>query len=222
MTKSQAEKLVALSLPSDSAGSEDVAGILIDMAVVVAGRRRGLNFNRERVGFSLTSGKATYELGKDILTDYSKIKNIQEMWLTGTVGWEVEIVGLDRFNYLTSGGSTSGKPYVGTVYVKDDIPVLEVYPSPSDNYAVKALIKKNLTKFEDVPEEHRDVVINIAITTGKSLADPKLSLELLKEGLRDIEIDSLTAWRGTTIRVERPLDAGTSVRSADSGNLRPT
>lgn len=221
MEKEDAKKIVALAIPGDRAGSEDIAETLLDMAVDKIGRRRGLNFNREWVEFSLTAGKATYEFGKDVLTDDSKIKNVQQMWRTDVVGWPIEIVGLDRFNELTSGGTSTGSPSVGTVYIKKDGAVMEVYPIPDGDFPVKALIKRKLTKFEDVPEEHRDVIVNTAITIAHSLNDPDLSLIMLRDGLKDIEIDSLTAWRGNVIKVERPLGANSSRRSADSHNLRP-
>lgn len=220
MTEEQAIDIIVLSLPADKQGDRGMAKGFLLKALNMIGRIPGLNFTREWVNFNLISGRAVYELGNHVLKDYDKIKNVQQMWRTDILNWPIDIVGLDSFNERTAGGDSTGSPFVGTVYLVENKPTLEIYPSPDSNYPVKVLIQKNVESIDDVPDAHKDVLIDCAITSIGALSNPSLSLELMRNGIHDVEGDSHTLWRGSTILVERPFDSNPTLKKVDSGNLR--
>jgi len=222
VTEAELVSAIAFSIPSDRADREAAARAFLSMAVRAVGRLDGVDFNRDWVTFNLISGQKEYVLGKDILSKYSEIRNIQKMWRTDTMGWDVSVVGLDLFNSLTRGGTGSGAPTHATLFRRNDQTYLEVYPNPDSAYEIKAPIKKVITSLDRIPDEYHDVVYAVGITLKNAAADPQIALALMQAGLTEIKNESLVGWTGSVVQIARTLDPEGTGRSVSSYSLRRT
>ena len=97
---------------------------------------------------------------------------------------------------------------------------LEVYPIPSSNYSVSGYIRREIKDFKDIPEVYQDVLIDYATLAVHALINSSLAMKLAKEGLMDVQNDSLTSWTGNVVSVNRSLDMKTNRVESDSHNLR--
>jgi hypothetical protein len=204
---------------TDAAAAKNMAEVLATAARKRVGRMKGLDFNRERVTFSLTAGKKVYALGVDIKAKHGAIWNIQDMWRTDTPGWEVEIVGLDEFNAYARGGTAAGAPSVATVYGAPDARILEVYPSPNSALSLSATVMLSITKETDIPDRYDDVVLTVALTLWNGMKNPAIAAELMRAGLRDMQADGIAAWTGSRIEARDVFGQPGGGSKHDSGNL---
>jgi hypothetical protein len=178
----------------------------------------GVSFNRDWVWFSFVAGQGSYVLGKDFLSKYPDILNLQQLFLTDQIDSPVTLLPLDQYNNNARGGTSTGRPVIGTVHSSNA--TLEVYPKPNAAYTAGAYIKRKITKFSDIPEQFHDVLYSAAITLLNASANPFLAAQLTEAGLQDILRNSQTAWSGSQIPVDRTVSgANVRRRRADSGNL---
>ena len=209
---------IGLSVPAaDSANKDAIALAFMNAAILRVGRIPGADFNRTFADITLTSGKGSYVLGKDILSG-KNAWSIEEMWRTDVDGWPIEIIGFDDFNDLVRGNTTTGAPRIATIH--SEPAVLELNPVPDSAYTCKAYVSRSITKLADIPAHYHDVILTTAQAMLKAIADPQVALMLAKEGLEDMKGDSRTGWTGSRIKVARGLDQGDGTSRRDSGNLR--
>jgi hypothetical protein len=194
--------------------AEVVSKGLMLKAIIKVGRMPGVDWNREGVTFNFTSGKSSYQCGADILQEFSRIKNLQCIWLTGSIDSPVNVVTLQEFNTYARGSTSTGKPKIATIHSHNE--TLEVWPVPDATYAAWGYVQKRILKLEDVPEYYHDVVIDVAIAS----LDPRNAIEFAKSGLKDMRDDTLTPWEGSTIPLGRHIGVEYGVTGADSSNLR--
>lgn len=217
MTELQAISIIKLSLPAGLAETDKVASALLQYALNKISRKKGVDFNREYKTATLTSGKKEYILGADLWSGQGNVWNIQEMNCTDATGHPVWIIGVDDFNDIARGSTSTGRPTHGTVHSANRI--LRLFPIPNSNYPIEAYVTKKIAFLTDLLEIYHDIPIDIAGLAIKAGVDPNVQMALVKEGLADIMADSATAWTGSKIMIQRPLgDSDTRLR-ADSGNL---
>ena len=197
-----------------AADARDMAQGLLAAAVIKIGRMPAVSWNRRNVEFSFTSGKSSYETGKDIFGEFTDIKNIQYIWITDSNGSPVKMYSLQEFNRLARGLSSSGKPRIATMHSDDE--TLEVYPVPDSDYNAVAYVQRVISKFDDIPVEYHDLLVNYA----NASYDTRTSVAFFAEGKKEAQGDTLTRWDGNTIRISRGVGDQDTVATADSGNLR--
>ncbi len=221
MTDQQAINVIKLSLTGiDTTSADKIAKSVLLYALTKASRQRGADFNREYKPATLKSGKQSYTLGVDLFGAQSNVWNIQEMWCTDTTSAFITIIGIDDFNDRAAGGTTTGRPTIAAVHSKTRI--LELYPIPDSNYPIKAYVTAKIGKLADMASVYHDIIIDIAGLAIQAASDPNVKLQLVKEGLKDLMIDSGGGWTGSTILIDTPLSRGQGGRTrADSGNLTP-
>jgi hypothetical protein len=216
MTETQAINIIKLSL-GGVADADNIAKSVLQYALTKASRLRGSDFNREYKAATLVSGTQNYTLAT-LFGSQSNVWNIQEMWCTDTTNAAVTIIGLDDFNDRAAGGSSSGRPTIGTLHSKTR--ELRLYPIPDSNYPIEAYVTAKIAKLSDVPDVYHDVIIDMAGLAVKAISDPNVQMALVKEGLKDLMIDSGGGWTGSKILHPTPLSRGQRVRGdTDSSNL---
>lgn len=219
MQESQIDRAIALSIQKPEADAEAIAAIFRQKAVLKIGRMRNVDWNRKRVGFSLTSGKTEYYIGSDITgVDAPDLQNMQTLWRTDTVADPIHILPISEFNRYARGSSTSGKPQVATLHSGEKM--LEIWPSPDSNYSLEGYARLEITRLEQIPEAYHDVVIDYAIAALAAAQNPAIAVQFAQAGLKDIADDSLTQWDGTVVPLPRHLGKTYAGAGADSGNLR--
>jgi len=202
---------VAVKIGSSNANAEEIAGAYVKMAVLKVGRTRGVSWNREGVAFTLTSGKASYKIGQEILKDYPDLRNLQSIHFTDAPDNPVDLVGVDEFSKFARGSSASGRPEKACLHSGET--TLEFWPNPASAYATWAYLRKKIENFSDIPEDYHDVVFAVAMAM---LTSPSA---FAAQGIKEIKEDSYTTWEGNVFQVSRGI-GGASGGGADSGNLR--
>jgi len=193
----------------------------LDRAIASIGHLEGVDFNLEQVSFSLTASKQSYELGADIMTDLLDVMNIQQLWRTDTMGWDVSIVGLQKFSQVARKGTATGPPTHATLYHKGGVAVLEVYPIPASAHTMMARVKRRVIQLGDIPDDYHSLLIDLAVVYIKAGDDPNMAAALLRDGIHSLQSESLTSWTGSTIPLARHLGQGSATTRASSTNLRP-
>lgn len=215
MNEDEVLDAIKLHIPAThSANAEKIAESLLKKAILKVGRTPSVNWNRTEVTFSLESGTARYELGSDLLVDYEDLKNMQFLWRTDTPGEPIPIVSVNEFNKYARGSSSSGAPIIATLHSEDKI--LEIYPSPNSAYPLWGYAQRQITNFQDIPEEYHDVLIDYAVASMRG----ENALVMAAEGLKDAQGDALTQWDGNTVPIIRHVGGRRQGRGADSYNLR--
>jgi len=210
---------VKLAVPAEtSADRLSIAKVYVNMAIRTIGRMRGVPFNQFWTTMSLTNGKTTYVLG----TDTPSALNVSEMWRTDAAGWEIDIVAFDDFNSVVRGLTNSGPPQIATVYYNQGgEPVLEVYPTPDSTYSIKALFRKRVDSYDDIPGEYDDVIYSVAVSLMRAVKDNNIAIQLAVAGLGDVRGDSMIAWNGSTIEISDNIGRTSNTgRLIDSRSLR--
>jgi len=196
------------------ANAEVIARGLILKAVLKVGRMNGVDWNKEAVSFNLTSGQSVYKCGIDILSAYSRIKNLQYLWRTDTQDSPIRIVNLQEFNAYRRGATGTGKPELATLHSADE--TLEVWRTPDTTYAVWGYVQKRIVDLKDIPDIYYDVVIDVAVSS----LDPRNAVVFAQLGLDEMRKDSLTIWEGNSIPLGRHLGEDYAGTHGDSYNLR--
>lgn len=217
MTEAMIEATIALAVGKDKAGATEIAKACRQAAVLYVGRMRGVDFNRELLTLNTIAGQTSYVVGKDFATNQPVLRNIQDIWRTDRTSAPIRLVPLDEFSAHARGSATVGAPQLATIHSNPK--VLELFPTPSGVYTLKLYCKKRITALEQIPEDYHDVVLHVGITIAASLASPQFSLQMVKEGLADIQADTMLGWDGSRVDVDRILDQSTNARYSDSQNL---
>lgn len=221
MTEQELVSAIALAVPQkDTASATTIAKSVLSIAIGKVGRMSGVTFNRDWLPFTFTANDPTYKLGSDILQKYPNVFNVQELWFTDVKGKKIRIVSLDEFNGWARGGTTTGRPTVGTVHSSSA--TLEVYPIPDSAYAAGAYIKRQVTQLADIPTPYHDLIYTKAIEFITAAGSPEMAAKLAKEAEDDVKRDSLIAWDGVIVESDRPIRGTTmsdSGKRADSYNL---
>ena len=220
MTTDELVNVLALSLPASSgADAKVIAKSLLNMAVIKIGRMKNIPFNERVVPFALISGKKEYEIGRELFSGLN-VQNIRDMGRTDTAGYYTEIKSPEQFADVAKGGTATGYPAVGTILRRNNASYLALYPIPDSAYAVEASVKVAINRIEDIPSQYHDALVPIAISVANAIKDPRVAIELAKEGLKDIQDCTMTGWSGTVIPAARNLGDQSSGVRADSMNLR--
>jgi hypothetical protein len=218
MTEPEVLEAIKIHVPAASSSNADVvANSLLKMAVLRVGRTPGVEWNRLHVDLTLASGTSSYVIGKTILQDgsFEDLKGLQYLWRTDTTGFPIPIVKIQEFNkYGARGSSTTGPPVVATLHSMDE--TIEFFPSPDASYVLWGYAQLRITKFDDIPEDFHDVLVNYAIAS----LDRKSALAMANAGLEDAKGDSLTKWEGNVIPISRSVGSSGRGKRADSHNLR--
>ena len=213
MTKAEVQKAIALSVPEKfQANADAIADVYMKKAILKLGRTKGVHWNQKDVTFTLTSGKSSYNLGSDILSDYGDLKNLKFLWRTDTQRPGIPVLPVQEFNKTARGSTQTGQPQIATVH--SDNLTFEVWPAPDSAYTMWVYIRKNIQNFKDIPSEYHDVLIDTAVA---SLRDPKA---FAADGIREMREDSVLAWDGNTVPIDRHLGKGAGAAGPDSQNLR--
>jgi hypothetical protein len=197
--------------------AEQIATAMYTLALSKLGRMDGVDFNRDWVTFTLTSGTSTYELGVDFLSKYPRIQNVRSLWRTDVVNWPVPVKDIDDFNYLSINTGT-GAPRMAALYFADGLATIKVWPTPDSNYTIGCYIKRPIRNLEDMPG-YDDVVYATAINLINAARDPNVAMELARMGLRDIKADGIAGWDGSVIPMERGLGHKGNKQRVDSGDI---
>lgn len=215
MTKQQVLDEIAALIPVNANVNADVrAQTLLARAVLRVGRMKGVHWNREDVTIAIEGGKSSYKVGVDILGQYADMKNVQVLWRTDVQRPGIPILDIEDFNLFKRGNSASGPPEYATIHSSDE--TLEIYPTPDTNYSLFAYIKKKITKFEEIPDEYHDVLIDEAVAS----ADPRTALARAQRGTKEIAGDSLTEWSGNVVPIARHVGRTGLGVEVNSQNLR--
>ena len=218
MTEQQAIDLIRLSIPGDTVSADKIARSVLQYALTKISRLKGTDFNREYLPATLTNAKQEYILGSELFSSQAKVWNISEMWFTDVTGRIVEILGLDDFNVRAAGGTTPGRPTIGTVHSKTR--TLRLYPIPDSDYPIEAYVTSPINKLSDLDEIYHDIPIDVAGLMIQAAQDPNIKLRLVKEGLKDLLLDAGSGWTGSTMLIDKPLSRTQGFRrTADSSNL---
>ncbi len=218
MTESDCKKYIAAAIPKDTANAVEIAGMALSKAISKVGRMIDVDFNRVSTTVTLTAGKSSYAVGKDILTDYGEIHHIEELWRNDQRDLEIKIKPMDVFNSYARGSTITGFPEIASYH--SDNRILELFPIPNSAYEIWCYFRKAVSKYSDIPIAYQDVVCDEAIVNAKALTDVNVLLRLRNEGLKNIRDDSMTTWRGTVARTDRHLGQQNNVKTTDSHNLR--
>ena len=221
MTEQELITAIALAVPKDRANAETVAKSMLALAIGKVGRMNGVSFNRDLVTFTFTANDATYKLGTEILQKYPNVWNLQELWFTDEQGHTVQIVALDEFNRTARGGTSTGRPTIGTIH--SSTATLEIYPIPDSAYTACAYVKRPIIKLEDIPAPYHDLVYAKAIELIAAAPMAEMASKLAAEGTKEVQADALIAWDGSIVPVDRAI-RGTTIgetggKRADSHNL---
>ena len=221
MTEQEATLIISLSVPKDRSGAEQLAKVAMNMAVNRMSRMTGVSFNRDLLPFTLRSGISSYKLGSDVLQKYPLVYGMQELWFTADKGYSIRLLAFDEFNRNARGGSTSGRPEIGTIH--SSTATLDVYPIPDSNYSVVGYVKRQVTQLSDIPSAYHDVVCVKAIEIINATISGDLARILAEEGMKEVLADSLLSWDGTIVEPDYVIRgtsmAETTVRKAHTGNL---
>ena len=206
--------VAATLVGGDKASRNAAAKTFVQGAIKKVGRTPNVDFNRTYVKFTLKSGVKTYTIGKTILKQHSNLWNMQNLHHTDSLGHPIHIFQLGRFNAVARGGSSSGRPSVATIHSWPAI--LEVYPSPSQDYEVMGYVPRKIVKLSDIPDDYHDVVETIAIAKAAASKEPEVAVALAGSDLREVQNESKTGWQGDQPLIDIPL-----YNSENTGN-RPT
>ena len=208
MTKEDCINAIAAALPQAyQPNAQAMATGLLERAVLKLGRKSGA-WNSEAVSFNLTSGKSVYEIGSDILGQYTDPVALRDLWRSDTEDWPIPIYDVMEFNKYARGSETTGEPRIATIHSSDN--KLEIYPIPDASYEVWGYIQREIKGFNDIPEKFHDVLIDEAI----AILDPRLAVVRANEGLKELAGTSPTKWEGNTIPISRNL-------GVPDGNVEP-
>jgi len=219
MTEQDVIDALLLVIPKDRENAERIAKGHLKKAILKVGRMKGVDFNRDIQTFTLTTGKKEYVIGKDILSGVAGIWDIDELYLTDETRWPVKVIGIGDFDSYARGSTSTGKPQIATVH--SSTATLEVWPIPDSAYNMKALVRKQIENFDDIPTGYHDVLVDYGIASIAVAGNPAVAVDFARSGLADVQADSRTSWEGNTILVERHLGGSSGATRADSGNLRP-
>jgi len=217
MTESECITAIRLAVPSDRSDADAIAKVFLQKAVKRLGRLRDVGWNRSDESFSLTGGQSVYNIGSDVLTNM-EVNGVQVLWRTDGQYDPIEIVDVQEFNKHARGSTSTGNPVLATVYSDEE--KLEVWPTPNASMTVWAYVRKGVSKFEDIPDDYHDVLIDYAVASVQAASNPKAAIEFARAGLQDVKEDSMTTWTGNTIPVSRHIGHVGSGSRATSYNLR--
>lgn len=214
MNQTDAIILIKASVPAKfTADAETLANAALTKAVSKVGRMRNVDWNREQVDIVLTSGKAKYIIGVDILSKFAEIYSMKKMWHTDSDLPGIPVQDVDKFNVFARGNDRSGRPLIATIHSKSS--TLEFWPNPDSDYTIWCYVRKSINSWDDIPAVYRDVVTDEALRNIRALGSAVLMNELAKENLREMQLDSDTEWDGSQVNVYRPLSSGQSRTTAD-------
>lgn len=200
MTEVQAIMIVESVLPAAHPNRNDLAKAFLDKAVLKIARQQGVEFTKRWEAFSLETAKASYIIGKDILSKFPSLTAMQDLWRTDVSGWPIEILSVGKYSAESSGLTNSGPPRVATIH--SNPPILEVYPIPDSDYPVRAKIRGKISAFDDVPTEYRDTVVDQALVFVKAMQDAGVLMRLTEQNVNEIRADGPLTWTGDTIGFE--------------------
>jgi len=219
MTKDDVLNALLLAIPKDRDNAKGIAEGHLKKAILKVGRMKGVDFNRDIQTFTLTANQKEYIIGRDVLNGVGGVWDIDELYLIDEERWPVNVVGIGDFDSYARGSDSTGKPQIATVH--SSTAILEVWPTPDSAYNMKALVRKQIENFDDIPSGYHDVLVDYGIASIVAAGNPAVAVSFARDGLADVQADSRTSWEGNTILVARHLgDTGGSTR-VDSGNLRP-
>lgn len=169
----------------------EIAGDYLTAAVSKVGRAQAVEFNRAKVTFTLTSSKAEYKIGSDILSKHPHLFNMQYLWLTSDPGYRIDVISFDAFSGWARGRTTTGRPQKATLHSADPL-LLELSPIPDSAYTVVAHAKENITDLEEIPLQYHDVILAEAYKLVHAAASGGMAQALAAEGKFDMEGDVAT------------------------------
>lgn len=216
MKQSEVINAIAIAMPKNAAGVAPAAEAYLSQALSKISHIPGVDFNRKRVEFTLTSGKSTYTFGKDLFSTSSTIQNLSEVWRTDVSGSKIAIVSANEFHARASGNSTPGEPRYATIHSSPA--VMEVWPTPNSDFTCVGLAQMEVRKLEDVPERYHGLVVELGVLAVRAAYEPALALNLMKNDVRDLLADVPTAWQGNHVTIGRHMKSGRA-RGADSHNI---
>lgn len=206
---------IAAAIPANANVNADArAKTLLAKAIANLGRMKNVHWNREDVIIKLTSDKSSYTVGVDILGKYGDLKNVQVLWRTDEQRPGIPVLDIEDFNIFKRGNSASGPPECATIHSHDE--TLEIYPIPDTDYSLFAYIQKKITKFDEIPTEYHDVLIDEAVASS----DPRTALARANKGKEEMAGDSLTGWSGNVIPISRHVGRTNIGSKVSSRNLR--
>ena len=208
MTESELTTAIALAVPKDRANADVIAKSMLALAISKVGRMSGVSFNRDLLTFNFVVGDNSYKLGIDILQKYPLIWNMQELWFTDQQGYKVRLVGLDEYNNSARGGTSTGRPTIGTLH--SSTATLEVYPIPDSAYTMCAYVRRQVNQLSDIPAAYHDLLYAKAVELITVTTNPEMAIKMAAESTLEIKQDALTEWDGTLVESDRPI-LGTSM-----------
>ena len=218
MTEDQAILIVEAVIPATHPNRNELAKAVLGKAVLKIARVQGVEFTKRWEGFSLETAKASYIIGKDILSKFPSLTAMQDLWRTDVSGWPIDIISVGKFSAESSGLTNTGPPRVATIH--SNPPILEVYPIPDSDYPVRAKIRSKISAFNDVPSEYRDAVIDQALLFVKAMQDAGVLMRLTAENANEIRADGPLTWTGDTVGFES-LGHRSSTLPPDRVNVVP-
>jgi hypothetical protein len=220
LTTKELLDVIVLSIPTNTGSdAKTIAQSILNMAIIKVGRMKNVSFNERIARFSLVAGQSEYEIGRDIFNGLS-VQNVKDMWRTDTTGSPIDILSNDKFHEYAKGQTRTGVPVVASIINRGGANYLALAPIPDSAYPVEATVKMTLSKIEDIPIQYHDVLFPVAVSLVNSIKDPRIALELSRQGLKDIQDHTMVGWSGTVIQAERNMGDISNRRTSDSGNLR--
>ena len=204
MTEQEAITILESGVPSAfQANRSALAKAHLAKAVSKAGRISGVDFNMEKIEITLTSGKSEYRMGQDIAVQTPAFWNIREMYRTDVPNWKVSVVGLEDFNAHARGSTVSAPPQLATMHSARN--VFEVWPKPDAAYTLWSYVRVGVSSFAKIPQQYRDIVVDMAMLSMKAAFDPGVAARLAKEGFRELTAETLTQSNPDFVSAVHPL-----------------
>lgn len=218
MTEDQIKELIKSNLVAEGVVLDKLAEIGFNAGMEHVGKLSVTPWNKKRVTITLTAGVSEYQIGVDILTDYTNCKGIVELWHTDTARYPIALRAVSQFNRYARGETTTGRPFIGTIRGNDKI--LEVYYIPDANYTIWAYIRFILN-FNDIPLEENEIIAwagLMAVAPGTSGGYAK-AVAMYSRCLSEIAVDSPLLWDGNRYMPELIVgNDGDSGKKSDSRN----
>lgn len=219
MTESQLILTIEAAIPKDapSADRNALAKAVLDKAIRRLGRMPDATFNRTLERITLTANKGSYRLGTELLSGNPRPWQVSDMYRTDTPGWICRMIPFDQFKPWDGGSTDTGCPVKATLHSKTH--TLEVWPTPDAAYVFEVSVRWEVDRLQDIPDAYHDVLSDIGITLVQAAYNPAIAIELAKEGISAVANESLVAFTGTVIGMDRHLFRQDDRLRADSGNL---
>lgn len=201
MTEEYALAFIKAQMPEDDSDLKNQkARVALEATVNFFNLLGEYTWNQQKVEMSLTSGDSSWEV-VDLVPDYTVRKFYDEdFWMIDESG-KIEIVDRQVFNAQKRGHTSSGKPRIACVHSKDAI--LEVYPTPDQDYNVWAMVGVMITGFNDMPSELQLPVIHLAIMSVIKADQPAYAQSAGLWSLTEKKIlttKEYTTWAGSEMK----------------------